>query len=231
METSRMNETLRVLRRCVDPDDAREWLSNVTPWNGQTIATDGVILCIGPSLPVGVIETDPRVAKVAQKIVDQVTTQTMLPMSEGVHLPIVEPCGFCQGTGEAPRKATCPECGGEGETTAHTDFNEYLVTCKTCSGKGWHLPDPGALEECRDCWGSGTVAAGTAIGSTEYVHLYGAVLALNYYRILLTLGDDVMVRPQEEHGWVLFKTTTYMGAVMGIRRPWQKDPRVVALDA
>jgi hypothetical protein len=73
------------------------------------------------------------------------------------------PCSKCKGTG---KQYTCPECGGEGEVTPSTEWNNYdEQTCLTCDGNGqlskdhWLKLMPKranpAGDDCHNCDGTG----------------------------------------------------------------------------
>lgn len=62
-------------------------------------------------------------------------------------------CRHCKGSGKA---STCPECGGEGEVTLDSGYNEYDVECATCHGEGTVPGRPkDEVEPCDRCKGSG----------------------------------------------------------------------------
>lgn len=60
-------------------------------------------------------------------------------------------CTLCKGMKKA---RVCHECDGEGEVTAETDYNYYVVTCKTCGGDGT-MPGESDDPPCPRCQGTG----------------------------------------------------------------------------
>ena len=71
-----------------------------------------------------------------------------------LHLPIMEACTDCQGSGAAPgsKMQTCSRCGGQGVLQTSTGFFQMRQTCSTCGGTGRVIGTP-----CATCRGAGRV--------------------------------------------------------------------------
>ena len=90
-------------------------------------------------------------------------------------------CGYCNGTGEHPRKyQTCPVCGGKGRVLLRIppDFScdVGILKCAYCNGTGEH---PHRYETCPACHGVGStvrcfprIKCGYCNGSGGHPHQY-----------------------------------------------------------
>lgn len=69
-----------------------------------------------------------------------------------IQVPILEPCGRCEGTGAEKEDGltTCPTCRGRGEVAYQQAFLTIRRTCGTCSGRGKIVRRP-----CKECKGEG----------------------------------------------------------------------------
>ena len=109
------------------------------PWSvgEHTFASDGHILIRLPrqeDVPEGEGVSLERICKVFEK-----EPSEWFPVGPLDVEPIV--CKSCQGKG---RVFECPECGGEGEVCAATDYSEYDgISCNSCGGDG---------QVCRETW-------------------------------------------------------------------------------
>lgn len=68
-----------------------------------------------------------------------------------IRIPEPGICMVCEGEGEVTL-LDCHECLGGGEVTVSSEFNDYMVQCKTCSGLGYTW---GAGRRCYHCKGRG----------------------------------------------------------------------------
>jgi hypothetical protein len=104
------------------------------PWvqAGHTFATDGQVLVKFDS---GMTDDYPTGDKPISHLLKQLEA---MPSDGYITLQkldsdFTKTCVRCKGKGEL---SVCPECDGEGELTLETDYNEYDVECKSCSGYG-----------------------------------------------------------------------------------------------
>lgn len=70
-----------------------------------------------------------------------------------VKVPREETCEACDGTGSKSRhRATCRQCGGQGQVFQSRSFFRMATTCPVCHGAGTVVEDP-----CDECHGAGRV--------------------------------------------------------------------------
>ncbi|MCX5714100.1 MAG: DnaJ domain-containing protein, partial [Candidatus Omnitrophica bacterium] len=71
-----------------------------------------------------------------------------------ITLPRYDTCLTCGGTGAKPgsKKATCPQCKGQGRTVVSNGFFQLAQTCSRCQGEGSIIQAP-----CPDCHGQGRI--------------------------------------------------------------------------
>lgn len=131
-------------------------------------------------------------------------------------LPVARPCVACDGRGFPPETIpeVCPRCLGTRAVQGRPFLRSTVVTCSTCDGRGYTLP-----ERCSPCAGRGHVASeerleiplppGSASGETlrlrgrgERGRFGGAdgdllvALEVEPHPVLARDGDDVvMTRP------------------------------------
>ncbi len=89
----------------------------------------------------------------------EIATQITLNEAVGgvekiITLPRYDTCSTCAGTGAKPgsKKATCPQCKGQGRTVVSNGFFQLAQTCSRCGGEGSIMQAP-----CSDCRGQGRV--------------------------------------------------------------------------
>jgi molecular chaperone DnaJ len=72
-----------------------------------------------------------------------------------VHIPRLEQCGSCHGSGSAPGSSpsTCPQCQGRGQQRFQQGFFTVARTCSKCNGSGRIVTKP-----CHTCHGEGRVS-------------------------------------------------------------------------
>jgi len=87
----------------------------------------------------------------------QITVEvTLEEVASGIEktitLPRLETCATCAGSGAKPgtKKATCPQCRGQGRTVVSNGFFQMAQTCSRCGGEGSIIQAP-----CPDCRGEG----------------------------------------------------------------------------
>lgn len=71
-----------------------------------------------------------------------------------VTIPRHETCSTCSGSGSKPgtKKATCPQCKGQGRVVVSSGFFQLAQTCPRCGGEGSMIQSP-----CPNCSGQGRV--------------------------------------------------------------------------
>ena len=137
-------------------------------------------------------------------------------------------CDKCNGTGaEGGRMATCPECGGRGQTsrTQRRGFSQFvtITTCQRCRGRG-QWPE----RKCAECSGLGekeettTLTVNIPAGSHDGLRLRlqgkgepggrGAAPG-DLYLVVHLAEDDVFARDGEDV--VVEVPVTYSQAVLG----------------
>lgn len=93
-----------------------------------------------------------------------------------------DPCGECNGTGKS-RRVTCPECDGDGEVDAETDYNTYHgLECKTCGGDGWVPGHKSEESDCENCGGTGKIYA-----KGQRIAIMGAEIQPQYFDLIRDL--------------------------------------------
>lgn len=116
---------------------------------GYRVFTNGVIMLVESfEGDASHIEVRPKLSDLLEKASEQAYQQLSIswPEAETVY------CTACSGSGRGTE--LCPECNGEGEVNAETDYNTYEVTCKSCCGKGRSLAED-RKKRCEACDGAG----------------------------------------------------------------------------
>jgi molecular chaperone DnaJ len=87
----------------------------------------------------------------------QITTDITLEeaasgVEKAITLPRYETCTVCAGSGAKPgtKKATCPQCRGQGRTVVSNGFFQMAQTCARCGGEGSIIQTL-----CPECRGEG----------------------------------------------------------------------------
>jgi hypothetical protein len=126
------------------PDNEANHFNMSQPWSvgAFTYATNGHLAVRMPRVPE--IPERKNVIMIEERLIwDHESLLDYLPLPP-YDLEGRQRCSLC----------TCPECDGEGEVIAETDYNEYEVTCKTCNG-GELVPGDEEGVPCRRCNGTG----------------------------------------------------------------------------
>lgn len=154
-------------------------------------ATNGHVLALhagdGTQLPDSVLKelparVPPRLLEYAHEAAHQQFTP-LAALIDGLEQVEPEPCSECGGTGKS-RRVTCPECNGDGEVDAETDYNTYYgLECKTCDGDGWVHGHKSEESDCEACGGSGNVYA-----KDKRVSILGALLQPHYFDLIKDLS-------------------------------------------
>lgn len=85
----------------------------------------------------------------------EITLEEVLTgVTKQVHIPRLESCLACEGTGAASgsQPTSCSTCGGLGQVRYQQGFFSVARTCSHCNGTGKIVRDP-----CRECRGQGRI--------------------------------------------------------------------------
>lgn len=145
-------------------DNYREYLNKPFQVGLFVAATNGHVMAMHPAdpglttIPVNAASLPPRISEAVLKYAQKVASQQFYERQRFTDtVPQVEPtpCEECHGSGKS-RRQTCPECDGDGEVEAETDYSTYDgLQCKTCDGEGWVLGCKSEIRDCVVCSGSG----------------------------------------------------------------------------
>ena len=80
-----------------------------------------------------------------------------------IHIPRVEPCGTCKGSGAkaGAEPDTCTQCRGRGQVSTRQGPFMFSVTCPQCGGQGKSVR---AANRCAPCGGSGQQQVDRKVG-------------------------------------------------------------------
>ena len=191
-------------------NDLREWMRQPFSVEGWSAATDGSAFIAVP------INLEASYARLSEPVCDRIVklinkinrAYQWTKVARGdVTFPDLVECKTCQGTGKAT-KTECPECLGEGETSASNDFNTYYdLRCGSCDGTG-HAIELSGADSCPDCIGNGKRHE-----ELSFVDLLGIRAQTKYLELIID-EPGIEVSADTEANMLMFRTSCAIGAIM-----------------
>jgi len=205
-----MNDSVNIIKieNYFNPSDIRPDFRSPFNYNGRTIATDGRALL---SVPINDRFNDHsgKLNKKLNEIFTAIREADFKPIPK-LEMPEPTNCKCCKGSGRAQRNK-CPECDGEGEVDAETDYNTYYgLECITCKGDG-HVVSLESNDDCPECRGKGKL-----IKSDIPIHIKGMHVSMGLLEKILK-ADGIEIAANPTKSMLLFKGGEAEGALMSNR--------------